>query len=68
MEFGLLGGREEGEHSDVGFVEIYEIFVTMHTFFLVTDSFDGVYVISSYIKYMVCTDTNPVLACDSKPK
>ena len=37
MEFGSLGGEEHDEHNGVGFMEIFEIFVTHDA------SFDGVY-------------------------
>ncbi len=43
MEFGLLGGREEGEHSDVGFVETSDIFATQDAFFLGTQPSNIVY-------------------------
>ena len=34
MEFGQLDGREDGEHIDVGFVEMSWIFVMQDAFFL----------------------------------
>ena len=38
--FGLFDGGDDGEHNDVGFVEVTEIFLTQNAFFFGTESFD----------------------------
>ena len=42
MNVDLLAGREDGEHSSVGFVEISEIFVMQDSFSFGTEPFDEV--------------------------
>ena len=39
IEFCMFGGREDGEHNSVGFVEIFKICATQDTFFQWSDTF-----------------------------
>ena len=41
MEFDSFDGGEDGELSDVCFVEIFKIFVAQATFFFAMESFDS---------------------------
>ena len=42
MEFGFFDGRDDGEHSGIGFVEISLIFASQDDCFYETISFDRV--------------------------
>ena len=42
MEFGSLDSREDGEHTDVGFVEISKILVMRGALFIGTELFDRI--------------------------
>ncbi len=43
MKFGLRDGKEDGEHTGIGFVEISEIFTMQSVLFFQVKPFDGVY-------------------------
>ena len=44
MKLGSFDGGEDGEHTDVGFVQIPKIFVTYDTIFFGAEPFERVYV------------------------
>ena len=44
MEFGLLGGGNNGEPKGMGSVEIFKIFVMQVSFPFETESCDGIYI------------------------
>ena len=43
VEFGPLGGRDDGEQNGIGFIEICEVFAILHESFFRTEPFDSLY-------------------------
>ena len=43
MECSLLDGGDYGEHTGIGFVEVYKTYPTQDAFFVGTILFDGVF-------------------------